>query len=248
MADAVLEPRPLESAHFGRPVFAATVASVFDVRALLDAAVALPDALVVVRLPSDRLAAAQALEDAGARLCDVLLTMSRSSPPRSVEAPSADGLVVRLGHARDAEALQALGALAFHDFVGHWHADTRTSGPLANAVYARWAAELARSASMERPMLVAATPDGQLVGFLALASTQVSKWHVPLAGVNPRYRGQGILAALLDSGVREVARLGDVHLDYETQLSNRAALRAVARCGFIPSVSRLTFHLWTDRP
>ena len=52
---------------------------------------------------------------------------------------------------------------------------------------------------------------------------------------------------MLLTAMHDLATSDDVALDYETQLTNRAAISTVSRCGLVPSISRLTFHLWTTQ-
>ena len=246
MTSDLLTRRPLECALFGRPVFAAHTSTVAEVEAVLDAASGVGDALLVLRLPTDALGVAQRVEQAGGRLCDILLTMSRPlHTGYAAEHAPAAGYIVRRGAASDASALHAIGEHAFHGSRTHWHLDDRLPGALADTLYARWAADLARAATDERPVFVAESSDGDIAGFLALASAERGRWHVPLTAVDPRHQGRGLVRALLTTAMQTVAAHGATGLDYETQLSNRAALRSVAQCGLAPSTSRLTFHLWT---
>ena len=247
MSSARFVSRPLESGLFGQPIYAAQATSVSEIDALLEEAPSLERGLIVVRLPSHALAAAQRLEESGGRLCDILLTMScQLHAGDVVSCPSLPDVVVRHGRALDAAGLHALGERAFEGFVGHWHLDDRLPAHLADKLYAQWAADLARAASDGRPLFVAETLDGDVAGFLALACLGDRRWHVPLTAVDPVHRGRGVVRALLATAMAELAARGELHLDYETQLSNRAALRSVARCGLAPSTSRLTFHLWTS--
>lgn len=244
MPDSPLLARPLESALFGIPVSAASVASALDASRVIDAARARSDGLVVVRAPAAAAAAIHELERHGGLLCDVLQTFSKQivSDPAAVAEQHAL-IESRVASASDAAILHALALEAFAGFGGHWHADERLPTRLADLLYARWSADLARDESGATRVIIAER-NGTAIGFLALERSGDARWRVPLTCVDPRHRGFGILRAMLDVASADLARCGGGWIDYETQITNVAALRAVSRAGFAPGTARLTFHLW----
>lgn len=251
MPSVLLEERKAESKHFGIKVFGAQVRSLEDARRLLREWEVQSAALAVVRVPVSAMGAAQLMEHAGARLCDVLVTMSRTHAGVIEDFGPPDACHIRPGTSGDAALVHGVGTSSFRDFVGHWHADERIPVDLAGELYGRWAADLARASSKERPLWIAYLPGGEVIGFLGFEACGPLHWHVPLAGVLPAHRGRGVLRHLLSHAIRQTSlrhQQEPTRYDYETQLSNVSALRSVAKCGLSPVASRLTFHLWACQP
>lgn len=247
--ESPLSERPLESALFGSRVYAASVGSVPELQDALDAARPHRGALLVVRVPGDAVATIHAVEAAGGRLCDILVTLTGPFLPSMMLPLLAPDLTVRQAGPDDAEALADMAARSFRSGTTHWHSDPRLPRPLADDLYGRWAAALARNATVETPLFVAVARDASIAGFLALAPQGQHGWHVPLTAVSPDHRGRGILGTMLDVSALTCNRDGARQtLYYETQLTNSAALRAVSRRGLIIDSSRLTFHLWVPEP
>lgn len=247
--ESPLSARPLESALLGSRVYAAAVDSVPALQGALAAARPHCGALVVVRVPADAVATIHAIEAAGGRLCDTLVTLTGPFLPSVMQPSLTPDLTVRQAGPDDVEALADMATRSFRSGTTHWHSDPRLPQPLADELYGRWAAALARSATVETPVLVAASRDESIAGFLALAPQGEHAWNVPLTAVRPECRGRGILGAMLDVGALMCRRDGARQtLHYETQLTNRAALRAVTRRGLTVGSSRLTFHLWVPGP
>lgn len=246
MTDQIICHRPLESDLFGLRVYAAEVSSIERAEAVLDSFATEPPGLLVLRVPAFELDVAQRLEAAGARLCDVLLTLSQQFGQDAGAARAAPaGLVVRPSNESDIGGIELLAARAFSDFQGHWHSDRRLPSGIADLLYKRWAVDLARRQTSDTPLFVATTGAGDLIGFLALAAHRDARWTVPLTAVDAAFRGRGALRAMLGYGILQASARGPIQFEYETQLTNVAALRSVSRFGLIPANSRLTFHLWT---
>lgn len=244
---SVLTPRPLESVLFGIAVAVAFPDSPQAVDSVADEVALHPNSLAVVRVPSTASAAIQRLEARGGRLCDALLTLTSSAVtvvPSASNSGSAADLLVRQAAPEDATALDALSHATFRGFQSHWHQDGRLAPDLADLLYVRWSIDLLRTATDRHPLLVAVSAADGIVGFLAVNAGDDGRWHVPLTGVHPNARGRRVLPALLQAAVHHVASKGGAALEYETQLTNLPALRAVVRCGFVPTSSRMTFHLW----
>ncbi len=246
MTDAQLVTRPLESDLFGVSIAGVSVRRADDVEPVLDAIRMASFDLIVLRLPAAAIDAAQALEGHGARLCDVLVSLSGTIPMGGLSGASSDGgLAIRAGRADDAAAMRAVALEAFDGFSGHWHADSRLDAARATELYARWAGDLARRPAALGSVLIAESPVGEVAGFLALEQDSPADWHVPLTAVHPRFRGRGTLRDMLGAASTTIAAHGSVRFRYDTQLTNWPAMRVVSRCGFIPGEAQMTFHLWT---
>jgi ribosomal protein S18 acetylase RimI-like enzyme len=243
--ESALSERPLESGLFGCRVYAASADSMPELQRALDAARILGGALVVVRVPAHQVAAIHAVETAGGRLCDVLVTLTGPFVPSSTATTPRSDLTIRRALPGDADALSELATRSFHSGTTHWHSDPRLPGELSDRLYGRWAAALARDSTDATPLWVAETRDHAMAGFLSLSPQGQDAWNVPLTGVAPECRGRGILSAMLDAGAATCRQRGARQtLHYETQLTNLSALRAVIRRGLTVDSSRLTFHLW----
>jgi ribosomal protein S18 acetylase RimI-like enzyme len=246
-------PRPRESELFGVRIASAEPTSVARVAQATVNAREWGAELLVLRVNAEQQDLVQAAEHRGGRMCDTLLTLTRTvTPADDVAVTWPAGLSPDVATVADADALHVLGKAAFAEFAGHWHADPRLDNTLATELYGRWAADLARHTTANAPVLLARTGDGKPCGFLALA-TDDDGWHVPLTGVHPDCRGRGLLRALLQAAMAHIARAlpagGRTTFAYETQAVNWPALRVVTAAGFVPSAARMTFHLWTgDAP
>ncbi len=246
MSDRLLQSRPLESRLFGVAIAAAFVETVESVATLTSALHEGVAEMVVARVDATNFPAIHALEAADALLCDVLLTMTAGAASHQEHAEQ-QRIELRAADVADAPAIARIAGLAFHDFKGHWHTDPRLSREHADTLYARWGADLGATLSHERPIAVAVDADNSVMGFVALNALGAGLWNVPLAAVDPGQQSRGVLRHLLWAIRAGFLTDGMRRLDYETQLTNVAALRSVARTGFVPSTSRLTFHLWTPK-
>ena len=246
--DGLLQPRPLESALFGVSVVSGFAETPDDVHSMCQRADGDDASLLVIRVPAQSVSAAQAVEAEGGKLCDVLLTMSTEVAGAAVGPTEIlAGLRLRSGSADDGAKLRHLARATFRGFVGHWHADVRLPPALADELYANWAGDLANTVGGGSPLVVAErVADECLVGFLSLRGLAERHWDVPLTGVAPEMRGHGVLRSMLAFAMNSHADALPVRFDYETQLANIAALRAVSACGFVPTTSRLTFHRWKE--
>lgn len=239
--------RPLESALFGIPVYAADAATPEGAARALTATRMTAGALLVLRIPADRMQTVRVAERAGALLCDALVTLTRTVPAGGIAVtPVAGSERVRAASTADADTLAALGRRAFSRFSGHWHTDARVPSKLADELYARWIHDLARDMVPRTRVWVAENPQGATAGFLALRNVATAHWDVPLTAVDPDARGRGLLRTMLAAATADVCRNSPARLDYETQLANTAAMASVGRIGFAPLAARLTYHWWCD--
>lgn len=243
MSSVPVVPRVAESALFGHSIASTDVETEGSVADAVARASHASIELLVVRVPVSATAAVQGLERTGAVLCDTLLTLQRRLDDSAMRPSSAPD-EVRLARPSDAASLHALSMEAFTDFRGHWHTDDRLTASTATRLYAQWAADLARTATEAQPVLLVLDAAGAIAGFLALAQRHPAVWSVPLAAVRPAHRGRRRLGALVRHAMHVTAHAGGGTFQYETQLDNLAAIRAVSREGFVPDSSRHTFHLW----
>ncbi len=243
-----VQSRPLESAHFGVPIFGAQADSVQSVLEACAHVSGTPGALLVLRVPCASMDAAQAAEFRGGRICDVLLTLTRATAATETGQPKFGNVpCIAAAEPKDQDELVQLAGVAFSSFVGHWHTDRRIDRRLADRLYQRWASDLVRESSPTSPVLISRDEhNGEIIGFLALRRASEAHFDVPLTAVHPLAKARGIFTALLRHAVSFADVSGATRFDYETQIQNVGAVRAVSRLGFAPESARFTFHIWSD--
>jgi hypothetical protein len=254
MTDGILRERSAESALYGFPIVSAQAASPADVRAVVQRFRDVDAALLTLRINAVDIASIHAAEGLGARLCDLLVSYALPaaqwvSGATSVVGSGADdrfpGLSFDLCELPDTEAVAEVSALAFAQGTSHWHADPRTSGPRAIALYERWAHDLVRLAGDDRPMVIA-RQGGRPLGFVVVELIGGATWRVPLAAIAPAVQGLGLLRRLLAEALQRLPAVPNGAMVYETQLTNVPAARAVGSLGFRLADSWITFHVWRE--
>jgi GNAT superfamily N-acetyltransferase len=229
----------LDSKRFGIRVFRGRADNVEAAADLLRFARSTDLDLLIVRCPVETIAAAQALERAGAFLTDTLVYYRGPTigfVPLAAPSPS-----VRLCREADRAALQAIARASFAGFFGHYHTDPRLDPIAATEGYVEWASSaLADAASV---VLVSET-DGSLSGFLTAKKLDARTWEIVLNGVAPEFQRRGLYAALF----REIGCLaraqGASELLVSTQLANIAPQKVWTRAGLALDHALYTFHWW----
>ncbi len=129
----------------------------------------------------------------------------------------------------------------FHGYRNHVAANPDLDATLVPAGYAEWTAHHLGT-SHHSAVLVLEETDGTPVGFAAVEGTE-DTITIDLAGIAPERRGRGNYQRLLD-GVEIWARgQGLSEVSITTQFHNLAPQRAWARRGWLPTGSRLLFHV-----
>jgi len=140
----------------------------------------------------------------------------------------------------DVAAVVAITNATLH--TSHLHADPRLPRAATAALYAAWVSnDLAGRASRT---LLARDADGAISGFLTVVVRERTA-AIDLVAVHPDHHGRGIGSALIAAFVAWVRAEG-LAATVGTQADN-PALRLYRRCGFVPSSTQLTYHLWLDR-
>lgn len=215
-----------------------------EVAALIDSCRNQAVQLLIVRCPAEELAVAQALEDAGGRLMDVLVYLARDL--HATQIPVDVGHVsIRSARREDAEAVASVAREGFKGYVGHYHADPRLDRGACDEVYVSWARRSCLSRQVADEVLVAEDA-GILLGFLTLRRNGPEEGEVLLGGVAPAAKGKGIYRSLLVRGMEWCREQGARRTLYSTQIVNIAAERILTRVGFELHHSYLTFHKWFE--
>lgn len=131
-------------------------------------------------------------------------------------------------------------------WTSHLHADPRLPADRTRELYAAWARNDVTGRA-QRTIIARAGRD--VIGYLAAlaagdGTAGPATAAIDLIAVRSSWQGRGAGAAMLASfiewiGDREIAAT------VGTQADN-PALRLYARCGFVPSATHVTYHLWLD--
>jgi GNAT superfamily N-acetyltransferase len=204
--------------------------------------------VVFVRLTADD-PLRGALASAGHTPVDTLVTSTLCGRP-AIERRREPGLAPevapevaiehhdRLADPADVAAVAAITGEAIR--TSHLHADPRLPAERTRALYAAWATNDVTGRA--RPTIIAR--DGRaLIGYLTVVASADAAM-IDLIAVAAAWRGRGAGAGLLAGFVDW---LGDRNLPATvgTQAGN-PALRLYARCGFVPTATHVTYHLWLD--
>jgi acetyltransferase (GNAT) family protein len=206
--------------------------------------------LLIVRCATADIAIAQAIEDAGGRLMDTLLTYR-------ADLAGADGIAATLRpddhisvapsrrQPGEQERIRKIAAEAFQSYLGHYHADTRLDQARCDAAYASWAANLLESRALADEILVAEL-DTVVCGFAALKRRDAENVEGILVGVAPWARRRGVLNSIIAAALGWSATAGARHFSVATLITNLPVQQQVVRFGFVPVHSTYTFHVWFD--
>ncbi len=199
--------------------------------------------LLIARCAAEDGAAAQALEEAGGRLMDVLVYWARD-----LEKPLPTGpgpAPVRRLRPGDLEAVRRVAAAAFRGYLGHYHADPRLDRARCDEVYASWAERSCTDPAAASAVLVA-EHDGAVAGFLTLLRREPEEQEIVLNGVDPALQRRGLYRSLVLAALAHARADGAKRLIVSTQLVNVGVQKTWARAGFEPRRSYCTFHAWFD--
>jgi GNAT superfamily N-acetyltransferase len=213
----------------------------------LAAAIAGADAdgfqVLSTRIDATDLRRVQALEDLGFRVMDTLVYYRLELPEGSAaQAPAERHACVDLDSA-GAGAAGAIALRAFHNYMGHYHADPRLSDEAADEAYADWVARLLLDPTPGQIALGSAK-QGHLVGFLVGRPRNPGTSEILLNATLPEEQGGGHYTALLENYVHRVAKRGDREVVISTQLQNYGVQRVWVRAGFTLYRSYHTLHRW----
>jgi len=181
------------------------------------------------KVPTDQVSRVGELEDAGFRMIDVNVTLSREPGPSS----AAGSAVVREARQGDREALLEI---AEHDYtVSRFHLDPQIADSAARRIKRDWLDNYFNGERGDR--LLVAELDGALAGFLLTVEAGDAA-VIDLIAVASAARGRGtgraLVASLIDASRGRSILVG-------TQVANVRALRFYERLGF--SVDRTQFVL-----
>lgn len=199
-----------------------------------------------------------ALEDAGFRLMDTLVTLQLdlsalpavSEPPRAFHAR-----VVRAATNADQNSLMAIARNAFADrevWLDRFHADPRLNAHgRADDLYVQWAKNSVAPAtpnnSMADHVLVAGPEQGTPMGFITCRrGSATTPGVVSLNAVNKIARRHGVYRLLVHHALQWFEEQGTSHVTIRTSITSQAIHRTWFRLGATLSHVEHTFHWWAE--
>ena len=182
------------------------------------------------RLPEGARHEVHALEGAGFRVVECLLTLGRALP-EGLPAPASVGPM----RAGEEEACAALAGRVFQYDRFHW--DPLIEDRAADRLKRAW---ILNSARGRADAMLVARDGGEIVGFNAcMRAGEVAV--IDLIGVAPEARGRGLGAALVEAALAHYAGAAR-EMVVGTQSKNTASLAMYQRAGFRIRASQLTLH------
>jgi GNAT superfamily N-acetyltransferase len=235
---------PLDEERFGVRTAKAVVKDVAEARSAVEESGALGARMLIVRCPADHLRVAQALEDLGCRVMDVLVYYARELRKHPIP-PDTSGVSVRGVREEDAAPVAEIARQSFKGYVGHYHADPRLDPVSADEVYVSWAYRSCLSRDVAGEVLIAEDGASRL-GFATLRRNSEEEGEGVLFGVAPAAQGRGIYRSFMIRGMEWCVAQGVSRMVVSTQITNIAVQKVWTRLGFEPHKSYLTFHRWFD--
>lgn len=207
---------------------------------------------LMARVPARDFAAAQVLEEVGARLVDVSVEWLRALEDLPAPPTPPPGYEIRPWRPGEEEALKTLAARAFCDldaYADRFALDPRLR-PHCPRMYRRWVAN-SLSGELADQVLVLER-NGQTAGFITLKLPPGGEgpgadcaWVV-MNAIAPAHRGRGLYHHLLARGLDWLRRHGARRVRVRTKLSQQAVIRAWSALGARQAYADLTFHLWQE--
>lgn len=182
-------------------------------------------------------------EDAGFRLVDTRVTLSRALG--TLEAPGRPPAPVEVGpwSESDRAALRALSGTSFTQ--SRFYRDPNFPRALCDAFYQRWIDE---SCSGYAETVLVCRHEGQVRGYVTCHLDPDALGRIGLIAVSAEARGQDFGRSLLDASLRWFAGRGVERASVATQARNLPALRSFERAGFLTSAVQHWFHWWPSAP
>ena len=200
-------------------------------------------AVVFVRLTADD-PLRRALEADGHAPVDTLVT-STLGPDRPAIPRRGELAIERRDRLDDPADIAAVAAITGEAIrTSHLHADPRLPAERTRALYAAWATNDVTGRAQQT---IVARAGRELIGYLTvLAGADAAM--IDLVAVAAPWRGRRAGASLVAGFIDwlgDGARARTITATVGTQADN-PALRLYARCGFVPTATHVTYHLWLD--
>lgn len=179
-------------------------------------------------------------EDAGFRLVDVRVTMTRPSGTPPLSAPDVPRLVIRAWLPADISDLRRLALDSYT--ISRFYYDGRFPSDKCADLYATW---IERSCGGEADAVLVAEVDAAVAGYISCHLPEADgRATFGLIAVDDQLRRLGIGDALLAEGIAWLEERGADRISIATQGRNVGTQRFVQRQGFLTEELQLWFHKW----
>lgn len=189
---------------------------------------------VTVRRPISEWNRLRALEAAGFRLVDGILSFTRK-----IENSTPVSKGTRLAKASDTEAIAELAIATFKR--SRFHNDSAISNDAADRLHGEWARNSCKGTAAKAVLVV--DDDRKVGGFITCKfGSDLSIGVIDLVGVAPSSAGKGIGRSLVEASCVWFASHGCKEVHVQTQIDNFAAIRLYTGAGFAPSATFATLR------
>jgi GNAT superfamily N-acetyltransferase len=197
--------------------------------------------MLILRLPTDKVALVQALEALEFRSMDCLVYYECRTEGVTAVEPST--VKIREATGQDAAAVAEIARLGFAEYHGHYHADARLDRLKVSGAYIDWA----KRSCLDRELascVYLPIIDGAIAGFITLRQNSPSEGEAVLAAVHPKFAGCGIYGQLVTRSKQWCRDNGMERMVRSTQIGNLKVQRSWSNRGFHLYKSYYTFHRW----
>ncbi len=192
-------------------------------------------------VPAAELEAIRAVEDAGFRLVDQRITLSRRVDPAQEAVPG-----IRKATPADVPALEAIAASSHTDT--RFFADPHFAPERCAALYRRWIANSCVEGYADAVLTEGevGAPAGYISCHIDAASPRNGR--IGLIAVGETHQGRGVGGRLVAGALQWLANAGVVDVDVATQAKNIRAQRLYQGAGFKSQAIALWYHKWFTDP
>jgi GNAT superfamily N-acetyltransferase len=191
--------------------------------------------------------APRGIHRAGHAPVDTLVTSTLAARPASARSaePCPELKIERHDRLDDPFDVAAVAAITSEAIrTSHLHADPRLPAERTRALYTAWAGNDVTGRAQQT---IVARAGRSLIGYLTVVAAPAAApttARIDLVAVAAAWRGRGAGAALI-AGFVDWRGDRPITATVGTQADN-PALRLYARCGFVPTATHVTYHLWLD--
>ena len=232
----------IDRLRFGFVTAKATFTQAEDARHAIQLSRSHVVSLLIARVPTHCLAAAQELENRGSILTDTLVQfVNKRITPEAVDLPA--GYALRLATKGDAPMIELVAAATFRDYLGHYHADPALDRKKCDQVYSSWAGLSCLDKTVADAVLIIER-ESEIAAFATLKFVDEVETEGVLFGVAPQHQSKGLYLCLMRAVQNLSLDATRRRMTVSTQVTNTAVQKAWCRLGYEPWRSVYTFHTW----
>jgi len=234
----------IDQERFGYVIAKSKLCDTDKVEELLSQARTLGVELLIVRLATDNLKAAQELERNNAILTDTLIYYQKKNVSKyNIKLP--EGYSACYADEGDAEHVGGVAAGSFKGYFGHYHSDNRLERIDCDNVYTSWA----KNSCLDRKIadeVILIKKNNEIAAFSTLKIIEKNCFDGVLFGVSPAHTGQGLHLNLMQLSQNWGAENNISRMVTSTQINNVKVQKNWCRVGLEPLNSFYTFHVWLN--